>query len=100
MSDASAYKEFLAHLKRARKAARLSQAELAASLDRHQTYVSLVERGQRQLDLLEFVKWCQRIKADPAELLTVLTDKVDKPRARVKLDSAPIAPRRRVRLER
>ncbi len=86
MSDLSAYKDFRERLKAARIDAGISQAYLAKRLDRHQTYVSLVELGQRHLDPLELVKWCMYIGADPANLVATLASKVDKPRARVKLE--------------
>jgi transcriptional regulator with XRE-family HTH domain len=82
----AAYRRFLAKLIAARNAADISQQELATRLGKHQTYVSKVERGDRFLDLLEFLLWTRELGADPVELLADLAREVQqrKPK-RVKL---------------
>lgn len=49
----------------ARKAAGVTQDELAARLDKPQSFVSAYERGQRRVDLLEFLILMDAIKAAP-----------------------------------
>lgn len=49
----------------ARKAANLTQAELSAKLERPQSYVSKYERGERRLDLIEFLQLAQVLEIDP-----------------------------------
>ncbi len=49
----------------ARKAANLTQAELSAKLERPQSYVSKYERGERRLDLIEFLQLAQVLETDP-----------------------------------
>lgn len=48
----------------ARKRAGLTQAQLAKSLRKPQSFVSSYERGQRRLDLLEFLRVADAIGAD------------------------------------
>ena len=81
----SAYRKFLSELRTARLAAGLSQEELADRLGKHQTFVSKVEKGQRYLDVLEFVRWSAAIQADPASLMTGLSNDVIGRRARRRL---------------
>jgi len=49
----------------ARKAANLTQAELSAKLERPQSYVSKYERGERRLDLIEFLQLAQVLEINP-----------------------------------
>ena len=47
----------------------VSQAALAARLGRPQSFVSKVERGQRRLDVVDFLKIARALNRDPAVLL-------------------------------
>ena len=49
----------------ARKEANLTQAELSAKLERPQSYVSKYERGERRLDLIEFLQLAKVLEIDP-----------------------------------
>ena len=53
----------------ARKAAGLTQAELAAKLGRPQSYVSKYERGERRLDVIEFLEVTKAVGAEPEAVL-------------------------------
>ena len=55
-------------LTEARKASGLTQTELAKLVGKDQTYISIIERGQRRVDVLEFVALAKAMKADPASL--------------------------------
>lgn len=68
----TAYQKLLKDLRAARLAAGLSQEQLALSLGKHQTFVSKIEKGQRYLDVLEFVRWASAVKLDPASLIAGL----------------------------
>jgi transcriptional regulator with XRE-family HTH domain len=59
------YNQFRKMLIEARKAANLTQAELSAKLERPQSYVSKYERGERRLDLIEFLQLTQVLEIDP-----------------------------------
>lgn len=47
-----------------RSKAGLTQAELAAALNRSQSYISDVERGTRRLDLLQLREYCHACGQD------------------------------------
>jgi len=52
-----------------RKAAGLTQAELATRLRRPQSYVSNYERGERRLDLIEFLEIAEAVGFDPMRFI-------------------------------
>lgn len=52
-----------------RNAAGLTQWQVAEKLGRPQSYVSKFERGERRLDVVEFLGVCKQINADPYEIL-------------------------------
>ena len=52
-----------------RKAAGLTQAELAQRLNRPQSFVSKYERGERRLDVIEFGEVATALSVDPAKTL-------------------------------
>jgi transcriptional regulator with XRE-family HTH domain len=59
----------------ARKAAGVTQDELAARLDKPQSFVSAYERGQRRIDLLEFLIIMDSIKADPQDVFLKIRER-------------------------
>ncbi|MFM7407783.1 MAG: multiprotein-bridging factor 1 family protein [Cuspidothrix sp.] len=63
------YNQFRKMLIDARKAANLTQAELSAKLERPQSYVSKYERGERRLDLIEFLQLAQVLEIDPLNFI-------------------------------
>lgn len=56
-------------LRDARKRAHVSQAELAERLEVPQSFVSKYERGERRLEIVEFVMVCRHVGIDPVETL-------------------------------
>ena len=56
----------------ARKRAGLTQQDMAAKLNRPQSFVSKVELGERRLDVIEFLELCRVMGADPYRLLREL----------------------------
>jgi len=64
------YSRILTRLVSARKEAGLSQRELAMVLSKPQSYVSKIERGERRLDVLEFLTLCRLLHLDPSSFLT------------------------------
>lgn len=64
-----AYAAFLRVLVAARKEAGVSQVELARRVGRDQPFISLVERGVRRVDLIEFFALARGIGADPVALV-------------------------------
>jgi transcriptional regulator with XRE-family HTH domain len=50
-----------------REQAGITQKELAARLKKHRSFVWKTEGGQRRLDLVELVRWCEACGVDPVE---------------------------------
>ena len=63
------YREFLKALVEARKAASITQQDLADLLGKPQSFVSKYERGERRLDVVEFLSVARAIGTDPYKLL-------------------------------
>jgi transcriptional regulator with XRE-family HTH domain len=57
----------------ARKVANLTQADLSAKLSRPQSYVSKYERGERRLDLIEFLEVAKVLNIDPTSFFEKLS---------------------------
>ena len=60
------------HLVCARKAAGLTQRDLAARIGRQQPFISEIESGQRRLDIVEFLTLAKALALDPAEVMSKL----------------------------
>ncbi len=63
-------------LREARERAGLRQSDVAERLGRDQTYVSLIERGQRRVDVIEFFDIATALGVDPMVLFQALSDKI------------------------
>lgn len=59
------YEKFRNLLTKARKNAGLTQSELAEKLSRPQSFVSKYERGERRLDVVEFLEISQALGISP-----------------------------------
>ena len=60
----------------ARKAAGLTQRELADRLHKPQSFVAKYEGGERRIDVVEFLTVCQAIGVDSAKLLKALKNAI------------------------
>jgi transcriptional regulator with XRE-family HTH domain len=56
-------------LREARLEARLTQQQLADRLKRSDNFISYVERGERMLNVLEFIEYAKALGVDPQKLL-------------------------------
>ncbi len=56
----------------ARKEAGITQAQLAKALRRPQSFISKYERGERRLDVIEFLEVTDAIGADPIRIIKAL----------------------------
>jgi len=72
-----AYQELVYKLLEARKSKDISQEELAQLLDRHQTHVSKIERLDRTLDIMEYLRWCIALEIDAVEYFRELANKAE-----------------------
>lgn len=66
------YRKLRDLLVEARKMQGLSQAALAEKLGRLQTFVSKYERGERRLDVVEFLEVTHALEIDPYKLMRQL----------------------------
>lgn len=64
------YKRLVAALKAGRLDAGITQTELARLLLRPQSYVAKYEKGERRLDVVEFVEISTALRVDAAKLLS------------------------------
>jgi transcriptional regulator with XRE-family HTH domain len=56
-------------LTQARKDAKLTQTQLAERLNRRQAYISRIERGERRIDVVEFLDLTHAIGLNPVKFL-------------------------------
>lgn len=72
-----AYRAMVSVLVHERKAAGLSQRQLAARLGRAASHVALIEAGQRRIDALELLRIARCLGADPVRLYGAMTRSVN-----------------------
>ncbi|WP_318245998.1 helix-turn-helix transcriptional regulator [Pseudomonas putida] len=63
------YQLFLCLLVEARKESKLTQTLLSKRLGKPQSFVSKYERGERRLDVIEFLEVCKQLEADPYKIM-------------------------------
>ena len=63
------YRRLCALLIESRRMAGLTQVEVSAQLARPQSYVSKVERGERRLDVIEFLEMARVLRLDVVAFL-------------------------------
>ncbi len=68
------YDRFRLLMIEARKSADLTQAELATRLSRPQSFVSKYERGERRLDVVEFLEVARELGMDAVTFIKKLDD--------------------------
>lgn len=56
-------------LTKARKDAKLTQTTLAERVNRRQAYISRIERGERRIDVVEFLELAHAIGFSPAKFI-------------------------------
>ena len=68
--------EFLQNeLRKSRKQVGLLQRDLAKKLQKPQSFVSKVESGERNLDIIEFINYCVALGLDPITFLKKIINK-------------------------
>lgn len=69
MLYAQRYEKLRQALRKTRRQAGLTQVELAERLEKGQSYVSKVERGEQYMDVLEFILWCEACETAPGKVI-------------------------------
>lgn len=67
--NSDAHQKLCSLLSEARSQVPMVQAELSDRLGRPQSFVSKYERGERRLDVIEFLEVCQGMGADPYAII-------------------------------
>lgn len=62
----------------ARQKSGLTQAQLAAKVGKDQTFISIIERSQRRVDVLEFYVLARAMGADPVGLFAEVARRLPK----------------------
>ena len=65
----NSYIQLRYELREIRKEANLTQIELANKLQKHQSYVSKYENGDRNLDFIEVIQVCIACKEKPEDFI-------------------------------
>lgn len=73
-----AHKHLVEVLRQARKQADISQVDLAEEIGKDQTFISLIERSQRRVDVLEFVVLARAMGVDPVDLFAEVVRRLPK----------------------
>lgn len=71
----SDYNSFLTLLIKARKEIGLTQSELAAKLNKPQSFVSKYESGERRIDVIEFIEISNVLKIAPDKIIKKIAAK-------------------------
>lgn len=71
-----AYASFLEVLIGTRKRAGVTQAELARRIGREQPFISLIERGVRRVDVVEFCGIVRALGAEPTAVMQEIDAKL------------------------
>jgi len=66
------HKALVAYIKKQRKEAKLTQAQVAKRIRRYQSFVATFERGQKRIDAVELVEIAEAIGFDPKEAIKVM----------------------------
>ncbi|MBT8524227.1 helix-turn-helix transcriptional regulator [Polynucleobacter paneuropaeus] len=75
MLERQKYELLRSELKKARVESGILQKDLAKTLRKPQSYISKIESGERNLDVIEFIQYCEGLGIDPTKWLRKLTEK-------------------------
>lgn len=68
---------FIRALREVRRSKGMTQVQLSERLDRAQSYISNIERGERRLDVIEFMAIAAALDHDAAELFSEIASQMD-----------------------
>ncbi|WP_034297017.1 helix-turn-helix transcriptional regulator [Herbaspirillum sp. RV1423] len=63
------YEALRLQLQAVRIKAQLTQTDLAQKMRKTQSYISKVENGERYVDVMEFIDWCEICQEPPNRIL-------------------------------
>jgi len=69
------YEHFRSLLVKARESAGLTQIDIAARLNRPQSFVAKYEGGERRLDVIEFIEVCNALGVNPNVIIAQLLER-------------------------
>ena len=72
------YEKLRSWLKTKRSLSSLTLREIAPMIGAHFTSVGKMEQDRKKIELVEFVRYCQAIGADPHEGLEIIIQSIDK----------------------
>jgi len=75
MLEHQKYELLRSELKNARLQAKMLQVDLAKKLKKPQSYISKVESGERNLDVIEFITYCEALDIEPSKWLNKIMGK-------------------------
>jgi transcriptional regulator with XRE-family HTH domain len=75
MLERQRYELLRDELKSARVQAKLLQIDLAKRLKKPQSYISKIESGERNLDLVEYINYCAALEIDAVKHLKKMLEK-------------------------
>ena len=74
MLERQKYEYLRSELKKARIEGKLLQVDLAKRLKKPQSYVSKVESGERNMDVIEYTNYCDALGLEPHKHLKKMID--------------------------
>ena len=69
------YQNLRLWLKDKRKASGLSMRDLGKKLDVPHSFVGKIENGDRRLDVIEYIQYCEALNISPSEGLDIILSK-------------------------
>jgi len=75
MLEHQKYELLRSELKNARLQAKILQVDLAKKLKKPQSYISKVESGERNLDVIEFITYCEALGIESSKWLNKIMGK-------------------------
>lgn len=71
------YQRFLEALREARQDLGITQTQLAERLGNRQVFISKLERGERRMDVVDFIEYCEAAGIDPVSFFRKLKEAID-----------------------
>ncbi|HKR16517.1 helix-turn-helix transcriptional regulator [Rhizorhapis sp.] len=73
------HQDFIRALREVRRSKGVTQVQLSERLDRAQSYISNIERGERRIDVIEFMAIAAALNRDAAELFSEIVTRMNRP---------------------